>query len=74
MSAKGAAVLAHAHALGGNAAIPAAEHAMAGPTRRVEPDPSPRYDDAYAVHASLYQRLRPTFAELAHLRSTKTGA
>lgn len=68
VSAKGAAVLAHAHVTGaGNAGIDTAAAAMAGALRRVEPDPATAatYRAAHAVHRTLYERLRPVFRAAA---------
>ncbi len=68
VSAKGAAVLAHAYAsYGGNAGISTAAHAMASPMREVKPQQSTAaaYRAAYDVHRTLYSHLRETFEALA---------
>jgi xylulokinase len=68
VSAKGAAVLAHAYlAYGGNAGIPSAVADLAGTQAAVEPDPSAAetYRGLAGVHHELYGRLQPIFRRLA---------
>ena len=71
VSAKGAAVLAHAYvACGGNTGINTASHVMASELRVVRPDRqmATAYETAYAIHRNLYQQLRGVFSALSALR------
>jgi xylulokinase len=71
VSAKGAAVLAHAHiANHGNLGIAASSHSMASAIRTLTPnaDAARVYSASYAIYRDLYPRLRSGFAGLAALR------
>jgi xylulokinase len=74
ISAKGAAVLAHAYlAYGGNAGISRAVDDLAGQPAAVEPDPATTeiYGGLASVHHALYERLRPIFGQLADQHRTQ---
>jgi xylulokinase len=70
VSAKGAAVLAHAYVVGGgNSGIQAACRSMAHTARIIQPDSRTAsfYANAYIIQRTIYPRLRAVFAELATL-------